>query len=1397
MNINKKLASMYDAEIKNEKVHMEPVNKEQQAAAAIDSRKARIIGERLEKRSPNVKVFEREDHSTVERYYFSPVHYKAADGSFQEISRELKLEETANTKGEAAAQSIAKTQSTPSGTSCYANRNGSTVYRFAQTASEGFTSGVERDGKSLRWGLLGGLEVTAEPAGANTLVYSGILPKTDLVCRMGDLKAKEDLVLRDASAPHSFTYLYEMEGLVPKQEEGRIAFYDAETYAVKTAEPMFTLTAPVMKDADEGESDKLALKLETDGKTCKVTLTADEAWLTDPSRVYPVTIDPVTSTSLGVTDIYDTYIDTNAPGTQYHTGTRLYTKGGTRLRRSLLYFPLPELSSGDMVTAANLVLVSSSTDNASKTIEAHRILTKWDWHWTSGTSNTWTTWNNSPLYEEAPLDVCTYTADTLGKCVNLDITRAVKQATADSPWYGILLKGDYELAGTAEFLSSDHEYGSSNARPHIDIAYLNCSGLEDYWTYHSQEVGRAGTVHVNDCTGNLILVHDTASLGGSRLPLALSHIYNSNDRKKDTGYGYGWRLSYQQTLEGELTIGGTKYYKHTDADGAAHYFSKVNNVWKDETDPETTLTVNSSGTDRYVIKDHENNQLVFDASKRLIKIRDNNYKAASGSNEAEGSEVVITYNSDNRITKVTDGATRTATLTYNADKQLTRVVTPLGTKTFTYSGKHLVKIKDVDGKECSYTYNTGGHYLTAVSDWTGYTVVYRYYTQDTVRVKDIREYRNPGIQPADKGNSLTLTYGYNTTKFVDGDERAEIYRFNNQGNVVSIHDGKGHAASAKYGTTGNHVNRLLNATKLQETVVQLVQNPMIEAPASGSTVPNWTGTVYNTTGSTTLNSDAANCKAGSHSLKSVNNSTAGEVYWSQDVSAIRGRKYTLSAYVKADITEAAASGGVRVRVKYKTAASTYQYESSALQKTTTNGFIRLSFMFPFPSNAYDNTITVLLSVSSAKATAYWDMVQLEEGTVPNRVNLVTNGTFYTGSNSGFSRNAMETEDAVTTLNTNNSVSFRLPMAITAATAKVYNKPDTTGTVLETLSKGALVCGMYYEPGQTSGTWIKVRTSSGKTGYITSTQAFTYAPGSEIWISGRTALTSTKLYSSANSSASTVATAIPQNTALCIKSTTTGSDNKPWAYVGLTIGGVPKFGYIPDRQIIHMAMNEPYTQAAEATNYLTGPSLTSTPGAAIEQFDLINYQGKITLSDGTVLLAVWKGNKFHYVKESSTFTEGWTFEPADFTRRHQEKVTEGTGGDDTHIYKVVGDLTKNKMLTKTIPIAGSKGDCFMAGGWARGTSLPESTNDTNRRFGIAVTFNHTDNTTDTQRIAFTPDIIDWQYACSAVVAKKAYSSITMAFEYCRQAGQVYFDGLSLFREEFGQSFVYDDKERVTS
>ena len=106
--------------------------------------------------------------------------------------------------------------------------------------------------------------------------------------------------------------------------------------------------------------------------------------------------------------------------------------------------------------------------------------------------------------------------------------------------------------------------------------------------------------------------------------------------------------------------------------------------------------------------------------------------------------------------------------------------------------------------------------LTSLTDVDGYRVNYEYYTSSPYRVKRITEFGGNV-----KGNSLTLTYGYNSTKFTDNKKRSEIYRFNNSGNLLHIHDGFGHAASARFNTSGNHVNCLENATKLQTNVVQL------------------------------------------------------------------------------------------------------------------------------------------------------------------------------------------------------------------------------------------------------------------------------------------------------------------------------------------------------------------------------------------------------------------------------------------------------------------------------------------------------------------------------------------------------------------------------------------------
>lgn len=56
--------------------------------------------------------------------------------------------------------------------------------------------------------------------------------------------------------------------------------------------------------------------------------------------------------------------------------------------------------------------------------------------------------------------------------------------------------------------------------------------------------------------------------------------------------------------------------------------------------------------------------------------------------------------------------------------------------------------------------------LTSLTDVDGYRVNYEYYTSSPYRVKRITEFGGNV-----KGNSLTLTYGYNSTKFTDNKKK--------------------------------------------------------------------------------------------------------------------------------------------------------------------------------------------------------------------------------------------------------------------------------------------------------------------------------------------------------------------------------------------------------------------------------------------------------------------------------------------------------------------------------------------------------------------------------------------------------------------------------------------------
>lgn len=631
MNQNKKLIrEMYEARevkaVEKAAVTAKETMPEESAASAKVEAIAIPENELVELRNSHTKVYEGPNHTRVARIFLDPVHYQTSDGAWKDITEETaeiqKRPQVKSTKGRDFSTNA--------------------VYTYS-VGCPSVSMGRADDGiHSMCWGIRDADPHAEVWQGEDTLSFQDILPDTDIVCRTGKNEGKEDIVLKSMSAPNEITYSYIFSGLVPYLEENQVLLKDF------SEETCFTVSAPVMKDAAGEESDQITVRIKETGEDCcDVTFCMDREWLMDPTRVFPVTVDPWTTTALGITEIKDTFVDSSDPNdTTKYVNEFLRTDGGNCIRRSFLKFTLPAISSADIVTDARLYLVGTST-GGSHTIKVHRVLQNWE--------PQYTVWNTKPLYEERTLDYRKYTV-TKPDYIILNVTQAVRDWYNTGKNYGLMIRNEGELSGSEIYLSSDNDYGQDEIRPFIQISYQNFTGLEDQWSYHAQDAGRAGTIYENDCTGNLVLVHDTMSTGGSRMPVSIQHVYNTNDRNTDVGYGYGWRVNYHQTIKKEV-IGQNTYYCHTDGDGTKHYFVKdtSTNKWTDERNPQMLLTIPTSSDEYYRIKGDDGSSLVFNSSGYLTTMMDNS-----------GNTIQIAY-VGNRISKVTDGAGRICTFSYHTD----------------------------------------------------------------------------------------------------------------------------------------------------------------------------------------------------------------------------------------------------------------------------------------------------------------------------------------------------------------------------------------------------------------------------------------------------------------------------------------------------------------------------------------------------------------------------------------------------------------------------------------------------------------------------------------------------------------------------------------------------------
>ncbi|MDT4991097.1 MAG: large repetitive protein, partial [Actinoplanes sp.] len=203
---------------------------------------------------------------------------------------------------------------------------------------------------SLSQRLIGAAHVPGVSA-ESTVTFAGALPHTDVQVQATRTGDEESIVLRDASAASTWDFALDLHGLAAAaQTAGSIVLKNA------TGKALVTIPAGYAWDsapAPPGPATTHAVKYTLDGSALHVSL--DPAWLHDPARVFPITVDPIYG-SWAMTTYAESGI---APADRSNeTVMKIGTAdNGAHVDRSFLTFPdLGLEDSGVSITAASLNL---------------------------------------------------------------------------------------------------------------------------------------------------------------------------------------------------------------------------------------------------------------------------------------------------------------------------------------------------------------------------------------------------------------------------------------------------------------------------------------------------------------------------------------------------------------------------------------------------------------------------------------------------------------------------------------------------------------------------------------------------------------------------------------------------------------------------------------------------------------------------------------------------------------------------------------------------------------------------------------------------------------------------------------------------------------------------------
>ena len=1046
-----------------------------------------LVGELTEKRTANEKYFLYDDQTIVAAVYPTAVHYEDEKGAWQDIDNRL-------TEGAAEYE------------------NGTSLWKvkFAKKAKEGKLVKLKYGSHNIVWSLVDAQKTQASSLTApkdeenplnlsdvsSGIVYKDILEKTDLEYQLIGDQVKENLILKSANAPKYFTFVYETGHLEMSLENNTLFIKDGDNVVM-------SLDAPVMTDAALEESTDITLSLHEYKATAgnhmyAVTVTPDAKWLAAENRQYPVVVDPVLTTEQSHSAIEDTHAASSAPDQVRSdwTTTKVGMHGTSNVYRAFLKFDLPSaLSVGDRVIDAQLALHPNTTSadlltmaSQKPVIQAHEITQSWN--------KDTLTWNNRPTCnEDTVIDydmISGTTTDAVYRWYSWNITDLVDKWYTSGNNYGVMLKYNSETAYgnnmVTNFVSAETNITNA-AFPFIQLRYANTLGLENHYTYHSVGVNHAGTAYINDFTGAMTLVIPIAAVASERAPINLSLVYTpgSNDTSVNKlNVGNDFMLNVQTYISPvKDNEGNVLRYKYVDGDGTAHYFSKVNEKWVDETGLGYELTV---GSTYYTITTKEDSIMEFHTgSGRLHRTADHNKKNGQYVNYME-----LTYN-DGYISSITNG-TKTISIerytqnnkqhikfTYpddsaNGDSNKTRYALIVLTEynngienIFQY-----VSVGSTATEQSRVGFKYSNRAITAVIDGTDMLAARFSYTTTNDNDPKTRRVSNYNFTTYEGGGqcgdenllSYNITYGQHSTKYTSAiqTDRYELYTFDSLGRTITGQDQSGNAVFQELGFSGGEKNKVTFSSKTQRYVSNLVRNH------------NFEKNNYNDWYFHGASSDDFKIKGTAESEPTYMGNLGMKVYQHSSASTIRattkqnvslqgGKVYTLSAYVKTAFTKVASDSlaGACIAVERLSSPVAQKYRHAII---SASGYTRHSVTIDLtgsafsPNTSYD--FCILLGTYKVAGAAYFDCVQLEEGSSVNTYNIL--------ENAGFEQSAISPWVAVNPDNMDGRVIETDRRHSGAIGYQIHGSPKKSKMLTQSLSINGQKGNAF-----TAGVWVKTNT----------------------------------------------------------------------------------------------------------------------------------------------------------------------------------------------------------------------------------------------------------------------------------------------------------------------------------